>query len=668
MARNKKAYEIAVMLTAQDKMSRAITGAVNKSARQLRSLEYRTERFGQSAMTAGLAAGAALAYPAKQAAEFETLMSNVSTLVDTNIESIGKMGAQVLQIAERVPKPVNDVATALYDVRSAGVVAGEAMNVLEQSGRLAVAGLSTTNEAVNIMTSAYNAFREEGLSAHQIADLIFKTVKAGKTTVSELSQAFGANAGIVQTAGIRLADFQAATAALTQSGRPAAQAQNQIKAAVIALQKPTADLQKIFEGLNVETGKELIERSGSVGKAFINISNAADAMGINIATAVGRAEALAAVQDLSGSANAAYVSTLRDMVNGTAAVDEAFKKQMRTAQNQTQILKNQMTAMSVAIGSVLNPILIDYLEKDIKPIVAATRDWIQANPEATAQIVKLAAGFAAFSVVAGALSFGLSKIFALLGSLVRMAGVVGRASMFIVRGFSQGAAVLARTGSVVKGLTAGMRALKLAFLANPIGLAIGAGIALGVIFDQLWRKSEVFRGAMLGLWEVIKGVGRIMKTFVMDRARGMIEGISGIGKAISLILKGEFSQAARAGVKAVGDITGINAARNAGQNARGLKDDWMFGMRLGRAQVQTSRQVEAQQSAAATPKGAAQGLQMPGSDGRQEINYSPSIEINGPVSEAQRSEFTEQLRRHKNEIIRIIKDAQVNHNRVSYGG
>ena len=81
-----------------------------------------------------------------------------------------------------------------------------------------------------------------------MSDILFKTVKAGKTTISELAQGFGATAPIVQAAGASLEDFQAATAALT-AGTPAAQAQTQIRAAMVALQKPTKEMSAIMHRL-----------------------------------------------------------------------------------------------------------------------------------------------------------------------------------------------------------------------------------------------------------------------------------------------------------------------------------------------------------------------------------------------------------------------------------
>ena len=90
---------------------------------------------------------------------------------------------------------------------SAGVSAGDAMGVLNDSARLAVAGLGTTKEAVDIATSAINAFGLQGDKAAGVYDVVFTAIKNGKTTLSQLSQGFGAVAGTVAQAGVAVPGF-----------------------------------------------------------------------------------------------------------------------------------------------------------------------------------------------------------------------------------------------------------------------------------------------------------------------------------------------------------------------------------------------------------------------------------------------------------------------------
>ncbi|MEL6752305.1 MAG: phage tail tape measure protein, partial [Pseudomonadota bacterium] len=229
----------------------------------------RRQLGGVVAVGAALAAG--LAAPTMAAERFESQMGNVATLVDTTTESMSAMGREVLDISRRVPVAIGDLTGSLYDVRSAGIPAADAMGVLENSARLAVAGLGTTKQATDLATSSINAFGLEGKAADAVFDQIFTAIKNGKTTVAGLSQGFGAVAGTVANTGTKIDQYLSSVAALTTTGLPAAQAHTQIRAALSGLTRETKQSQKIFKKLGVKSFKDLVKKSGGMVEAFQDI-------------------------------------------------------------------------------------------------------------------------------------------------------------------------------------------------------------------------------------------------------------------------------------------------------------------------------------------------------------------------------------------------------------
>jgi TP901 family phage tail tape measure protein len=328
--------------------------------------------------TVGLALGAAEVInfgkqSVQAASAFEKSMGNVGTLVDTNVESISSMGKAVQEIAARTPVELGQLSSALYDIRSAGVSAGDAMSVLESSAELGVAGLATTAEAANIMTSAVNAFAAEGLSAEQISDILFKTVKAGKTTLAELTAQFGGVAPAAAAAGVSLADLQASTAAITTLGTPAAAAQTQLKQALTEMQKPGKELSNIFKQLGAKDGIDLIKTSGGLGNAFKLIKEEAEASGMTVAQVTGSVETASAILALGGTVNESYTATLADMTTGANAVNVAFEKQAQTADAQFQLMQNAFQNIQIQLGQALMPALLDGIET-LNEFVSAV-DW-----------------------------------------------------------------------------------------------------------------------------------------------------------------------------------------------------------------------------------------------------------------------------------------------------
>jgi TP901 family phage tail tape measure protein len=501
------AYTIPAIFKAIDKMSaplRKMELATMSLADRANYNMYRAERAfnkaGEAAFATGRktgAAGIAMAIPlglaAKAAVDFEAKMGNVSTLLDTNAEDMGKMGEQVLSLSKKLPVSIDDLTTSLYDIRSAGIPANVAMQTLEQSAILATAGLSTSSEATNIMTSAMNAFASEGKSAAQINDILFKTVKYGKTTIAQLSQAFGATAPVVQSAGVKLADFQAATAALTTVGTPATQAQNMLRQAVVSLIKPTTEMDKVFKKLGVKTGQELIEKTGGLGGAFEAVSKTAKELNLNFGKTVGSVEAMGAMVSITGATNKAYVDTLNDMEKGTNAVSLAFDKQAQTGKAQMQLAKNNFEALSITIGTTLIPI-INSLIQSATPVIEKFTAWVSANKPLVSTIAKLAVGLTGAMFVISGLSFAfgaltktiyLAKgVMALYNIGLGITNALQGASAFTVMGNT--VAYKAYRATVVV-TTYAQKALNMAMTASPIGVMIAGIAALSLAAYGLYK-------------------------------------------------------------------------------------------------------------------------------------------------------------------------------------
>ena len=500
---------------------RKVNGALDRmreaSAANAARMRAMRGRFVEAA-GAGFLLYRALSSPINAATEFQASMGNVATLIDTTTESMTAMSAEVLAISKRTPVALEDLTSALYDIRSAGIDAGAAMGVLEQSSRLAVAGLGTTKEATDLVTSAINAFNLEGEEAERLYDVIFKTVRNGKTDISQLAQGFGAVAGTVANAGVEIDEYLASVAALTTTGLPAAQAHRQIRAAIAGLTRETKQSIAIFDQLGAENFTDLIEQSGGMVQAFQLIREATgdnDAAMINL---LGSVEAYNAVIGLTGEQNDVYASTLDDMRNGADAVGEAFRKQAEQSKALRQVFTNNMQAIGISIGNALLP-AINQMMAAITTAIGPLADIAQRFPQVTAAIVGLTAAVIGFRVaVIGFQYAGLFMKGAVLDigiAALTAAQHIGRMTAAVVLGPAiaafnalraaivgyTAAAAIAGHGTALKALGASllgllspirlvrtaMAALKVAVVGTGIG-AILVGIALaGTWIYQNWK-------------------------------------------------------------------------------------------------------------------------------------------------------------------------------------
>ena len=412
------------------------SGPLGKLDKLTKKNQESLRRFSQASIGAGKTLSASLTAPiiglgaasAYAFGQFEAAMGNVSTLIDANVESMADMQNAVLEISKRTPVAISDLTAALYDIRSAGVSAADAMSVLENSARLGVAGLGSTKEAVDLVTSSINAFNLQGEEQARIYDLIFKTVKTGKTTISQLAQGFGAVAGTVANAGIGIDEYLASVAALTTTGLPAAQAHTQLRAVIAGLTRPTKESARMFRRLGAKDINDLIKKSGGLVPALESIKKSLKGNDAEMLKLLGSTEALAAAIGLTGPVGDAFRATLNDMRTGANAVDEAFEKQRATFNASMTSMSNSIGRVGIKIGMVLLP----YIQMATRAI-ERFGSWFEGLSPKMQKIIVLVAVLAAgtgplligLGLVAGALAAISLPVIAIVGGFALLgAGIV----------------------------------------------------------------------------------------------------------------------------------------------------------------------------------------------------------------------------------------------------
>lgn len=468
-----------LLLKATDGLSSVVKSACTQSQADFdkmnKSLEDTAKQFDDIGKKSAIFGGALLGASAvniKTAGDFEQQMNNVSTLIDTNVESLDGMSKEVLKIGKSSPKALSDLTEGLYSIRSAGIAASEQFKVLKGSEMLSVAGLSSTAEAVDIATSAINAFNLKGKEGDRIYDMFFKVVKYGKTNISEFAQGFGATAGVVAAAKIPLDEYSASIAAMTTSGVKASIAHTQVKAAIAGLSRGSKEQMAIFNQLGAKSFSDLVEKSGGMVNAFKRINKATGGNQAKLIQLVGSVEAYNAILSLTGANNKIYLQTLNDMRNGGDSLSEAYTKQTNGLNNQMSIMKNNVQALSIKFGTALLPVI-----KTVGESIGKVTNLIDKIPD------------------------GLTSFIA-----VSTAGI-GAISLF-------GGTALMFTANVIKSLIflrKTILAIDIVKWANPallpiIGITAGI-IALGAGAVYCYNKFEGFRNICQGVWEVVKAGG-----------------------------------------------------------------------------------------------------------------------------------------------------------------
>ncbi len=458
------------------------------------------------------------------AANFEKSLGDLSTLVNGNAESMAVYEQGIKDVLAVVPKSADELGAAAYQIVSAGISdASQAMDVLEQSGKLATAGLGDTEQAVDLMTSAINAFGLDADDSGQIADVLFKTVKAGKTTVGQLATAFGQVAPIAAEMGVSFEELQAATAALTTSGLKTSVAQSQLKAAMSSLMKPTAEAQQLLDKLGAKTFKELIETSGGLVGAFVALTEASAGNETQLAKAAGSVEGLGAILSLTGNQAEAFESTLDSMRNGSDELTAAFESQRQTFLASWQLIKNKLNVAMIKFGTVIMPLVKSVLEGVATAVEKVANGFDKLSPGIQKAVIVLIA------------------LLAITGPLLWMTGLLMKATTALALVYStrlRSAIVFAT--KVMKAAVVVLKyevtwtkiaaASKLTY-AKATKIASTALAFMSGTIKKVVAALKVFRIAMIstGIGALIVLLGFIIASFL-----SLTDTVGGVGNAIKL--------------------------------------------------------------------------------------------------------------------------------------
>jgi len=455
----------------------------------------------------------------KMAGDFDGAMREVNTMMLLSEDEYKDFSKEVQNLAKNMGINAVEAANALYQAISAGVPKENAIEFLAIASKAAIGGVTDTKTAVDGLTTVMNAFKLPMEDAQKIADLMFTTVKGGKTTFEELSASLFNVAPMAASAGIKFDEIAAALATMTKQGVPTAQATTQLRQAIQAMIKPTAEMKATLEGLGYASGDALIAEKGLAGALNV-LTEASGGSNEILGKMFGSVEGLQAVLSLTGENAQIFAGDLDAMANSTGAATDAFDQMEKSTGRQLEKLKVQFQDIAITLGIALMPALTKILEA-ITPIITKVGEWISEHPKLTTAILGGVGALGALMLLAGPL-LNIIKLMSLALHSQTIAFVAHKVAL-IASKIAMGIA------------TAAQWLLNAAMSANPIGLIILAiaGLIAGIILMiKHWDKVTA---AFKVVWDAIVSIFKTGINFVLRIINSLITGFEG---AINFIIKG----------------------------------------------------------------------------------------------------------------------------------
>lgn len=341
-----------------------VINAKDNASEVIKKLVGNTQSIGKIA-TAGIVAGFGVATAAvtgfatkglQEFMKFEQGMQEVfSLLPGISQDAMDDMIVQVENLSMRFGVLPEKTIPALYEALSAGIPQDNVFDFLEIANKAAIAGVTELDTAVNGISSAMNAYGHDVLSAGKASDIMFQTVKFGKTTFEELSNSLYNVSPTAAALGVTFEDLNAQIAAITAQGTPTSVATNQMRQMFVELSKAGGKTAETFQQLAGKTFKQFIAEGGNTQDALQLLEKHAKDTGIGINDLFGSVEAGAAALSLTGNNTERFTGFLEEMANASGSTEEAFKTMSKSLQFQVNRLNAKMSVLYKTIGEKLAP-------------------------------------------------------------------------------------------------------------------------------------------------------------------------------------------------------------------------------------------------------------------------------------------------------------------------
>ena len=370
----------------------------------------------------------AAAFSVRDMLEFKNALAEVSTLVDTATFNMGALESAAIAQSAAFGGSATQQAKAFYSVISAGAAsAAQATNILTEANRLAVGGVTDVATAADGLTSILNAYGDRVESVSAVSDALFVAMRAGKTTIGELSSNLGKVAPLAAQTGVGFDELVGSISALTKGGISTAESITGVRAVLAAIAKPTTEAQKLSRQLGIE-----FNSAGLAAKGFQQfLSELVDKTGGStdtLAQLFGGVEALVPAMALAGQAGQDFSNIMDQMANKAGSAQVAFDKMANSPGFQAQRVWAALQAEVLGVSGSLSG-----------PLTAA----LKAVADNMGTIVTVATIFTAGHLAAAVLP--------VIANIATLATTIGTAA------------------TAARGLS-----LAMAFFGGPIGLAVGA--------------------------------------------------------------------------------------------------------------------------------------------------------------------------------------------------
>nr|UWG21244.1 MAG: minor tail protein [Bacteriophage sp.] len=330
------------------------------------------------------------------AAQFETSTAMVATIADTSQKSLSSISKEVRTYSNETGEAASDMAEATYQAISASVNTADAAAFAGTATKLAVGGFTSATTAVDVLTTAINAYGLAASDATQLSDYLITTQNLGKTSVDQLAQSVGKVIPLASAYNVQMDNLSSAYAVLTANGIATAESGTYLKSMLNELGDTGSGVSEVLLNSTGKTFAQLMEQGYSLGDVMAMLGNAVDGDSTAFNALWNSTEAGIGALSLFNAGADKYDSVLESMRTSAGATEKAYSTMADTTDKSKQRMENAFNNLKISVGDVLNPALTQVYE-EFTNVFAGMSDFVDEHPAVVAAISAIAVGVGGFT-------------------------------------------------------------------------------------------------------------------------------------------------------------------------------------------------------------------------------------------------------------------------------
>lgn len=330
------------------------------------------------------------------AAQFETSTAMVATIADTSQKSLSSISKEVRTYSNETGEAASDMAEATYQAISASVNTADAAAFAGTATKLAVGGFTSATTAVDVLTTAINAYGLAASDATQLSDYLITTQNLGKTSVDQLAQSVGKVIPLASAYNVQMDNLSSAYAVLTANGIATAESGTYLNSMLNELGDTGSGVSEVLLNSTGKTFAQLMEQGYSLGDVMAMLGNAVDGDSTAFNALWNSTEAGIGALSLFNAGADKYNSVLESMRTSAGATEKAYSTMADTTDKSKQRMENAFNNLKISVGDVLNPALTQVYE-GFTNVFAGMSDFVDEHPAVVAAISAIAVGVGGFT-------------------------------------------------------------------------------------------------------------------------------------------------------------------------------------------------------------------------------------------------------------------------------